>query len=66
MPITHDMEDIGYWKQKGFEFELRFPGEYDLWVHPKTLQKLRRYFDGRDWLSDIGTGEYRLVRDLPE
>jgi hypothetical protein len=57
------MKDYEEWKKEGFSFEKRFPGEYDLWVHPKTMQKLRRYVDGREWLSDLVTGEYRLIED---
>ena len=59
------MKDIEHWKQEGFTFEARFPGEYDLWVNHKTMQKLRRYVDGREWLSDLTTGEYALVQDTP-
>ena len=57
------MKDIKYWKREGFVFEARFPGEYDLWLNRKTMQKLRRYVDGREWLSDLATGEYTLVTD---
>ena len=53
--------DIEYWKRQGFAFELRFPNEYDLWVNHETLQKLRHYVDGRDWLSNPKTGEYELA-----
>ena len=59
------MKDIEHWKQEGFTFEARFPGEYDLWVNYKTMQKLRRYVDGREWISDLTTGEYALVQDTP-
>ena len=59
------MKDIEHWKQEGFTFEARFTGEYDLWVNHKTMQKLRRYVDGREWLSDLTTGEYALVQDTP-
>ena len=51
------------WGREGFEFECRFPGEYDLWLNRKTYQYLRRYADGRDWLKDQTTGEYVLVTD---
>ena len=59
------MKDIEHWKQEGFTFEARFTGEYDLWVNHKTMQKLRRYVDGREWISDLTTGEYALVQDTP-
>ena len=59
------MKDIEHWKREGFTFEARFTGEYDLWVNHKTMQKLRRYVDGREWLSDLTTGEYALVQDTP-
>ena len=59
------MKDIEHWKREGFAFEKRFPGEYDLWVNRETMQKLRRYVDGREWLSDLTTGEYALVEDTP-
>ena len=55
------MKDIEHWKRLGFRFELRFPGEYDLWVNPDTMQKLRRYCDGREWLSNLRSGESELV-----
>lgn len=57
------MKDIEYWKSQGFEFTARFPTEYDLWMNQKTMQKLRRYVDGREWLSDLTTGEYELVQE---
>ena len=57
------MKDIEYWKRKGFVFEARFHGEYDLWLNRETMQKLRRYVDGREFLSDLATGEYALVTD---
>ena len=50
-----------YWRQRGFRFEKRFPGEYDVWRHPGTLQHLRLYDDGSQWLQDAQTGEYKLV-----
>ena len=59
------MKDIEHWKQEGFTFEARFTGEYDLWVNHKTMQQLRRYVDGREWISDLTTGEYALVQDTP-
>ena len=59
------MKDIEHWKREGFAFEKRSPGEYDLWVNRETMQKLRRYVDGREWLSDLTTGEYALVEDTP-
>lgn len=58
------MRDINYWKRNGFKFEARYPNEYDLWVNWKTMQKLRRYVDGKEWVSDH-TGEYELVEDEP-
>jgi len=58
------MKEIEYWKGEGFVFEARFPAEYDLWINPKTMQKLRRYVDGRDWLSSLTTGEYAPVQEL--
>ena len=57
------MEDINYWKKRGFQFSKRFPNEYDLWINKCTFQKLRRYCDGREWLSDLKTGKYVLVED---
>jgi hypothetical protein len=59
------VRDIEHWKGEGFAFEKRFPGEYDLWVNRETMQRLRRYVDGREWLSDLKTGEYALVQDTP-
>jgi len=59
------MKDIEHWKRVGFTFETRFPGEYDLWMNRETGQKLRRYVDEREWLSDLKTGEYKLVQDAP-
>jgi hypothetical protein len=56
-----NMKDIEYWKNKGFRFKARFPGEYNLWINLETMQKLRRYCDGRELLSDIKTGEYKIV-----
>ena len=53
--------NIEYWKKQGFTFEIKFPNEYDLWMNHKTMQKLRRYVDGREWLSNIVTGEYELI-----
>ncbi len=55
------MKDIEYWKKNGFSFEKRFNSEYDLWLNLCTKQKLRRYADGREFLSDLTTGEYKLV-----
>ena len=57
------MTDIRHWKRAGFVFEARFPNEYDLWVNRETMQKLRRYVDGGEWLSDPTTGEYVLASD---
>ena len=57
------MKDIEHWKREGFVFEARFPGEYDLWANRQTFQKLRRYTDGREWLSNLKTGEYELVQE---
>ena len=57
------MKDIEHWKRKGFTFAARFPNEYDLWMNRKTMQKLRRYVDGREWLSDLKTEEYALIQD---
>ena len=57
------MKSIEHWKQKGFEFEARFPDEYDLWINLDTMQKLRRYFNGREWLTSLTTGEYEPVCD---
>jgi len=59
------MKDIEHWKRIGFTFEMRFPREYDLWVNHKTLQKLRRYVDGGEWLSNLSTEEYAPVQDTP-
>ena len=59
------MKDIEHWKREGFAFEARFPSEYDLWMNSETMQKLRRYVDEREWLSDLKTGEYTLVQDAP-
>lgn len=55
------MNSIEHWKAKGFSFEARFPGEYDLWVNTTTMQRLRRYVDGREWITDEKTGVYHLV-----
>jgi len=49
--------DIQYWLQQGFTFTKRFPNEYDLWMNESTMQKLRRYVDGSEWLTNE-TGEY--------
>ena len=57
------MHDIDYWKRLGFRFDARFPGEYDLWINPKTLQHLRRDVNGKEWLQDLNTGKYELVED---
>ena len=59
------MKDIEHWKREGFAFEARFPNEYDLWMNRDTMQKLRRYTDGREWLSNPKTGEYELVQETP-
>jgi len=59
------VKDAGYWEQRGFVFEKRFPDEYDLWVNPDTMQRLRRYFDGGEWLTHPRTGEYGRVEDTP-
>jgi hypothetical protein len=56
------MKDVEQWKKEGFAFELRFAGEYDLWVNRYTMQKLRRHVDGSEWLSDLSTGEYERVQ----
>jgi len=56
--------DIEHWKRKGFAFEARFPNEYDLWINRETMQNLRRYVGGREWLSNLTTGEYELVQDM--
>ena len=52
------MKDIEHWKREGFTFEARFPNEYDLWINRNTMQKLRRYVNGQEWLSDLTTGQY--------
>ena len=65
VPKGRKMKDIEHWKREGFAFEARFPGEYDLWMNRETVQKLRRYVDEREWLSDLKTGEYALVQDAP-
>ena len=57
------MKDIEHWKKKGFEFEARFHGEYDLWVNQKTMQRLRRYADGREYLTNLKTGEYEEYKE---
>jgi hypothetical protein len=57
------MKDIEHWKREGFALVARFPNEYELWVNRKTMQNLRRYCDGREWLSDLATGEYILVQE---
>lgn len=59
------MKDVEHWKREGFVFEARFPNEYDLWMNRGTMQKLRRYVDGRECLSDSTTGRYRPVQDAP-
>ena len=55
------MRDTQYWLQKGFRFGARFQDEYDLWVDPKTMQRLRRYINGDEWLTDLNTGEYKKL-----
>jgi hypothetical protein len=52
-----------YWESKGFVLQKTFPGEYDILRHPRTLQTVRLYFDGPDWIRDLETGEYRAVRE---
>lgn len=55
------MKDVEYWKSKGFAFEKRSLGEYDLWVNRVTMQRLRRYISGTEWLSNLDTGKYEVV-----
>jgi hypothetical protein len=50
---TGKMKNIEHWKREGFAFEERFPTEYDLWFNKKITQSLRRYVDGREWLSHL-------------
>jgi len=54
-------EDMEEWALKGFRYETTFPDEYDLWIKPDTMQKLRRYIDGSVWITNIKTGEYEKV-----
>ena len=60
------MFSIEYWKHRGFHFYKRFPNEYDLWIKYSNMQKLRRYVNGQEWISDLTTGEYVLILDTPE
>lgn len=55
------MKSIEHWKEKGFSFEKRFPGEYELWVNRITMQRLRRYLDGSEWITREKTGVYHRV-----
>lgn len=57
------MKPLTFWAARGFVFEAHFPKEYDLYRNPVTGQKLRRYFAGYEWLSDLRTGEYKLITD---
>ena len=54
--VEDDMEE---WALKGFQYDMTFPDEYDLWINPNTIQKLRRYIDGSVWITNIKTGEYQ-------
>ena len=60
------MFSIEYWKHRAFHFCQRFPNEYDLWIKYHNMQKLRRYVNGQEWISDLTTGEYVLILDTPE
>ena len=51
-------EDMEEWALKGFQYDMTFPGEYDLWIKPDTMQWLRRYTDGSVWVTNPKTGEY--------
>ena len=53
--VEDDMEE---WALKGFRYDTTFPDEYDLWIKPDTMQKLRRYIGGSVWVTNIKTGEY--------
>ena len=55
------MKRIEYWKKKGFVYETTFPDEYALWTNRSTMQRLRIYMNGSEWLTDKKTGKYRLV-----
>jgi len=57
------MKDIDNWKCLGFHFAKRFPGEYDLWVNGHTMQCLRRYTNGTEWITNTTTGEYEKVEE---
>ncbi len=60
--IPEEPDGDEHWKSDGFVYEAMFTGEYELWINPATLQKLRRYCDGSEWLSDLKTGEYVKVK----
>lgn len=53
--VEDDMEE---WALKGFQYDITFPDEYALWINPATMQSLRRYKDGRVWVTNPETGEY--------
>ena len=52
-----DSRKVEYLKL-GFTELKDFPGEYLLMIHPRTLDKVRIYEDGRVWKTDPKTGEY--------
>ena len=52
-------EDMEEWALKGFRYDMTFHDEYDLWINPDTMQKLRRHIDGSVWIKNIKTGEYQ-------
>jgi len=54
-------EDMEEWALKGFRYDTTFPDEYDLWINPDTMQKLRHYKDGSVWLTNLKTGDYEKV-----
>lgn len=54
-------EDMEEWALKGFRYDTTFPDEYDLWISPATMQKLRHYKDGSVWLTNLKTGDYEKV-----
>lgn len=55
------MTPIQYWQERGFHLLQTFPDEYELWICDSSGQKLRRYENGREWLTDLHTGEYYQV-----
>jgi hypothetical protein len=57
-------EDMEEWTLKGFRYAASFSDEYDLWMNTATMQNLRRYKDGRVWVTNPKTGEYKKVEKI--